>query len=126
MDTPPTDTPMYERAAKLAERGLGAREVAAELGVPRKNASQYLCYARRNGALGPVQTRKDTGGGDTWRYLNNKGAAPPQGRLRTSLDHLDRDEVIQLLDMMTRADATLAHLVGRILKEYLNASQKAR
>lgn len=120
------DTPMYERAAELARAGLSTPEIAAELEVRRKTVAQYLHYARKRGVLGTAHSRKDKGGSDTWRYLNSKGAAPPQGRLRTSLDQLDRDEVARLLDMMARTDATLAHLVGRILKEYLNASPKAR
>lgn len=120
------NTPMYERAAALARAGRTHAEVAADLGITRVAATRYLHYARVHGALPPVQSRKDNGGVDTWRYLNNKGAAPPQGRLCTALDPLTSDEVLRLLDMVTSDDKTLAHLVGRILKEYLDANPKAR
>lgn len=119
-------TPMYERAAALARAGRTPADIAADLGITRIAATRYLCYARKQGVLDPVQSRKDNGGSDTWRYLNNKGAAPPQGRLCTALDPLTRDEVLRLLDMMRPDDETLAHLVGRILKEYLDANPKAR
>lgn len=120
------DTPKYERAAELARAGLPSRDIAREMGVTRKEATRYLNYARQRDALPPLTTQKDAGGTKTWRYLNNKGAAPQAGSLSTAMSYLSKADIYALLDEMRPDEPTLAHTLGRLLKEHLDDSSKTR
>lgn len=115
--------PFYLQAAKMRrEEGLSAKQIAERMGKALTTVHVYLTKARAEGHL-PKTTSRDVGGYTTWRHYAVKGAATPLGNLARVLDGLSPEEVERLLRSLGRDDKTLADLLRRIVKEYLDAQQ---
>lgn len=119
--------PLYVTAARLhKERGLTTEQIAAEMGRSTRNVRHLLRWARDVGALPPLKTKRDMGGMRTWEHYAAKGAAPPLGHMRDIVNQLPQDVIERLMATARGNEPTLAHTVGRILKEHFDAQTDAR
>lgn len=117
------EVPFYVQAANLRKsEKLTDKQIAKRMGKALTTVHVYLTKARAKGLL-PSRGQREQGGRKTWEHYKNKGAAVPLGTMSRVLDDLSMEQVEQLLRCLTREDKTLADLLARILKEYLNAQQ---
>jgi transposase-like protein len=113
----------YITMAKEYLEGASFDEIARRYGVTRNTVTTSLHTARKHGLLPPAgaPARDAT---HSYTRANKKGAAPPLGHVGTVLALLDLEDLTPLLRRHRRDEPTLAHTIGRIVKEHLDDARR--
>ena len=120
------EVPFYVQAANLRkEQGLTSPQIAKVMGRSLTTIHVWLTKAAKEGLIPAWRhSRRDRGGADTWDYYQSRGATPPVGHVRDTLALLSREQIETLLRRLTRDDKTLADLLARMLKDYMDAEER--